>query len=250
LRLAAFFGKTAKEPIKNIGSNFTLKNRRETMRKNKKTLRVVVLFSGGASSLKYLLEHDPNCGKKYKIVGAFTDTHDAPGASLVKQADIELECLDIRDYFRARNARLNNPEVRKTYFAEVSRKIQRFQADLLILCGFMRIVVEPLLGEYRNRILNVHPADLTLVDENRKRKYIGSDAVSGAISAGEKFTRSTIHFVTEDVDGGPIVTISDPLPVEPGVDPKIHQEKMKWACDGPAYAKALALIADGNSCLT
>jgi hypothetical protein len=48
------------------------------------------------------------------------------------------------------------------------------------------------------------------------------------------------------VDGGPILVVSDPLEVEPGVSPKEHQEHMKWACDGPAYQRALRLIAEGR----
>ncbi len=209
-------------------------------------MRVIVFFSGGASSLKYLLEQDANLGKKYRIVGAFTDTKDASGIALVNREGIELACLDIRDWCRAHHKKLTDLKARQAYFAEVSLLIKRFGADILMLSGFMRLVTEPLLSEYEHRILNVHPADLTVLDALGRRKYAGMDAVSKAIAAGEKATRSTIHLVTEDVDGGPIVVLSDPLPVEPGVDPKAHQERMKWACDGPAYQKALALIADGR----
>lgn len=209
-------------------------------------MRVVVFFSGGASSLKYLLEQDPNLNKKYQIVGAFTDTKDASGISLVKQAGSELECLDIRDWCRAQDKKLTDLLARQAYFTEVSHLIKRFEADILMLSGFMRVVTEPLLSEYKHRILNVHPADLTVLDAQGRRKYVGMDAVAKAIAAGEKFTRSTIHLVAENVDGGPIVVLSDPLPVESGIDPKAHQEKMKWACDGPAYQKALELITDGR----
>lgn len=210
-------------------------------------MRVVVFFSGGASSLKYLLEHDADLRKRYEIVGAFTDTKDASGIALVRQAGIELECLDIRDWCRAHNKKLTDLEARKEYFAEVGRLIKRFQPDIIMLSGFMRLVTEPLLSEYKHRILNVHPADLTILDEQGRRKYTGMDAVAKAIQVGEKSTRSTIHLVTAEVDAGPVVVLSDPLPIEPGVEPKAHQERMKWACDGPAYAKALKLIAEGRA---
>lgn len=194
--------------------------------------------------MKYLLEKDQNLGQKYQIVGAFTDNKNAQGISLVKGVGIELEVLDIHDYFDARNAKLNNQEIRKEYFVEVSRRIGRFKADLLMLSGFMRIITEPILSEYHNRILNVHPANLSILDEEGRRKYIGMDAVAKAIASGEKETRSTIHLVTADLDGGPIVVLSDPLPIKPGVQPEEHQEQMKWVCDGPAYAKALALTVE------
>ncbi|MBI3589039.1 MAG: hypothetical protein HY093_01315 [Candidatus Liptonbacteria bacterium] len=208
-------------------------------------MRIIAFFSGGASALVYLAKHDPNFGKKYKVVCAFTDKKHAEGILFVNESGLPLECLDAPDYFPAHNLKPGTPEARTQYFREASAIIKPFNADLLILCGFMRIVTEPLLSEYPNRILNVHPADLTVLDESGRRKYVGADPVTLALAAGEKSTRSTVHLVTAEVDGGPIVTVSNPLEVEPGIGPKTHQAKMKWACDGPAYAKALEMIADG-----
>ena len=211
-----------------------------------KTMRVIVFFSGSASSLKYLFKHDFNLDRKYRIVGAFTDLKDASGIAFVEQIGIKLRCLDIYDWCRSHNKKLSDLKARQSYFSEVGVLIRGFQADVIMLSGFMRIITEPLLSEYKNRILNVHPADLTILDKRGQRKYIGTDAVAKAIAAGEKSTRSTIHLVTADIDNGPIVTLSAPLPVEPGINPAAHQEKMKWACDGPAYIRALMLIADAT----
>ena len=211
-----------------------------------KTMRVMVFFSGSASSLKYLFKHDFNLNRKYGIVGAFTDLKDASGIAFVKQVGIKLKCLDIHDWCRSHNKKITDLKARQSYFAEVGALIRGFQADVIILSGFMRIITEPLLSEYKNRILNVHPSDLTILDEQGQRKYTGTDAVAKAIAAGEESTRSTIHLVTADIDAGPIITLSAPLPVEPGITPAEHQEKMKWACDGPAYIRALMLIADNK----
>ncbi len=209
-------------------------------------MQVVVLFSGGASALKYLLENDPNLGEKYEIVGAFTDREDASGIELARRAGIPVEIFSFKQFLKERKAKRTDPEARWAYFAEVLKRIERWQPDVLMLSGFMLIVTEPLLSAYKYKILNVHPADLTIVDERGRRKYVGMDAVAQAIQAGERFTRSTIHLVTEEVDGGPIIVLSDPLEVEPGISPEEHQERMKWACDGPAYQKALQLIAEGK----
>lgn len=206
-------------------------------------MRVVVFFSGDASVLRYLLEKDPNLNDKYQIVGAFTDNKDAPGIEVVKQAGIEYECLDIHDWCRAHKKKFTDLTARQLYFVEVSSLIKHFHADIIIFSGFMIVVTEPLLGEYKNRIINLHPNDLTILDDRGRRKYTGTGTVRKAISDGEKVTRSTIHIVTEGVDEGPIIVVSDPLPVEPGIDPDAHKEKMKWACDGPAFVKALDIIA-------
>ncbi len=209
-------------------------------------MRVVVLFSGGASALKYLLEHDPNLGEKYEFVGALTDRPDASGISIAKKAGIPVEVLPFRGFLKERGASFQDLKAREAYFAEVLKRIEKWDSDVLMLSGFMLIVTEPLLSTYRLRILNVHPADLTITDELGRRKYVGLDVVRKAIEAGEKFTRSTVHLVTEEVDGGPILALSEPLEVEPGISPEEHQERMKWACDGPAYQRALELLAEGR----
>ena len=213
-------------------------------KESRSAMKVVVFFSGGASVLKYLLEKDTNLNNKYCIVGAFTDNKDAPGIEVTKEAGIEYECLDIRDWCRSNNKKFTDMKARESYFSEVSDLIKHFQADIIIHSGFTLIVTEPLLGEYKNRIINLHPNDLTILDDRGRRKYTGTYTVARAIADGEKVTRSTIHIVTDGVDEGPIIVVSDPLPVEPGIDPDVHQEKMKWACDGPALVKALALIAE------
>lgn len=209
-------------------------------------MRVVVLFSGGASALKHLLENDPRLNVKYQFVGAFTDNKSAAGIELARRADIPVEIFDYRDFIRERHAKYSDWQARREYFTQVVEKLATWQPDIVMLSGFMLIVREPLLSAYKHRILNVHPADLTIMGDKGRRKYTGMDAVADAIHAGEKQTRSTIHLVTEEVDGGPIIVLSDPLPVEAGVDPRTHQERMKWACDGPAYQRALELLASGR----
>ncbi len=209
-------------------------------------MRVAVLFSGGASALQYLLQNDPNLHVKYEFVGAFTDRATAPGIAQVRRAGIPLEVLDFREFLARRRATPKDEKARHEYFAQVIERIAPWQPDILMLSGFMLIITEPLLSAYRHRILNVHPGDLSIVDEQGQRKYVGQDAVAQAIRAGERHTRSTIHLVTEGVDAGPIVVMSEPLEVREGISAEEHQEQMKWACDGPAYQRALGLIAQGR----
>lgn len=100
------------------------------------------------------------------------------------------------------------------------------------------------LGAFPNRVLNVHPADLSILDENGERKYVGDDAVSRAIENGETVTRSTIHLMDELEDHGPILYISEGLEVGDRT-PEEQQELMKEKCDGPAYRKTLNLLSRG-----
>jgi phosphoribosylglycinamide formyltransferase-1 len=112
-----------------------------------------------------------------------------------------------------------------------------------MLSGFMLIVTDPLLSEFEGRILNVHPALLSLEDEKGKRKYTGLNVVARAMQAGDP-TGSTVHIVTGEPDMGPIVAESLPLPYQSTDSPHDHQELMKTACDGPVFRIALEKVVN------
>lgn len=206
-------------------------------------LNVMVFFSGGASALRSLKEDDVNFGKAYRVRWAFTDCKSASGISFLEQMPVGMDMgpiiYDYRDWCRERGHKFSNLDTRRIYFSEVEGLIRGFGIDVILCMGFMLIITDPLLEEYAGKILNVHPADLSIRDEHGRRKYAGRNSVARAIAAGEQYTRSTVHIVTDEVDGGPIIACSDPLKVEPGIDPMLHQERMKQICDGPAYIRAL-----------
>lgn len=253
----------------------------------KDKMRVAVFFSGGASAMKYLLESDSSHEELYEIVGAFTDNPDASGIEVSKSNDIPLQILERDESFSSR----------RDYYREVMDKIEPFKADVIILSGYMKIVSYPVIessegeeGEFTNKVLNIHPADLGTFrhkdscgrffntmkipkdmpfDEARKiiqenglvRAYKGADAVADAVLNGEKYTQSTCHIAQLEFDEGPIVTQSEKLTVDRDfVEGRLSrrdwggaveyaqelQEKMKWECDGPAYAKAIELAAKGR----
>lgn len=249
--------------------------------KGGKNMRVAVFFSGGASAFKSMLD-DPNYGKLYEVVVGVTNDEKASGKEAFGK---NIPVLDHPLKFPAFDV-----EAAKSMYEEVLRGIEPYHPDLIALCGFMRIVTHPIIehgderGEYSGRIFNVHPADLSIlenppdvkrlyaVDSNQleagkiiranglRRKYKGEDAVYDAITSGERETRSTIHVATEDFDEGPILVQSRPFPV-PDKYRKLTerrnfrpvrtfadklQNEMKDDGDGPAYLKALELTATGR----
>lgn len=205
--------------------------------------KICIMFSSGASALKYLVGNDPNYRRHYDITCAFTDNHHASGIEYVEDIDIPLKVIDYTTWCTSNNVSCRNLVARERYFEEVENAMNDLQYDFIILAGFMLVITKPLLGKYH--ILNVHPADLRIVDDNGKRKFTGADAVTDAINAGEVETCSTIHLINEEIDGGPIITVSKPL-VYGNMTPKDHQECMKDLCDGPAYVKALEMIMTGE----
>lgn len=229
---------------------------------NNKKLKIGVLFSGSASSARYLIANDPNYGKEYEFVFALSNKKDASGIQFFKDNNIVCEMFNTKNFCTENGYHGKIKEMphrtRRAYFVELMEIIKPFNLDLILLSGFMLEINGPLLKYLP--ILNVHPADLRIKETIKRSKpgrynalaglevpkYTGDDAVALAIKHGEKETRSTIHLVEERVDEGRIICVSDPLPVEHGVDPKIHQEKMKTMCDGPAYMEALRQICTGE----
>ena len=206
--------------------------------------KIVVLFSGSASSLRYLSEKDKNYGKSYEVVCGISNKKDTKGEKFCKEKDIPFIELNTKHfcYDSGFDGRIRDMPIwiRNDYFKEILNLIKPYNPDIILLSGFMLEIPEPLLSYCP--IINVHPADLTIKGKDQKPKYTGDDAVRLAIEDGQKYTSSTIHFVEKEVDCGRIICVSDPLIVEEGIAPEEHQEKMKTLCDGPAYREALRIL--------
>ncbi|MFW5919333.1 MAG: phosphoribosylglycinamide formyltransferase [Halanaeroarchaeum sp.] len=222
-------------------------------------LRVVVFFSGSASGFRYLATNDDRYGDDYRVVGGFTDDPDCPGVDHLENHGVPVESTDIEAFYAERNADTGDMGVREDFDDRTASLVEDFDADLVLLSGYMWILTDPIVGSYP--VVNVHPADLTVEDENGDRVYVGADPVYDAIVAGEAETRSSVHAVTADVDAGPVIVRSKPFEVhrsladsliEFGAEDALrayvdaHQEWMKWEGDGPAIARALQLIATGR----
>jgi len=219
-------------------------------------MRVVVLFSGGASGAKYLLEEGNMEGPHYKIVAGFTDHQDSSGIEVFRRRNLPVRVIEKNILSKNQCA---EGDTRPGYFDRLTIEVKRFEPDLILLSGFMQVVKPPLLTEYSRKIINVHPADLTVKEEG-KRKYTGDDAVYDTLLAGETVIRSTVHLVTEGVDQGEIIVLSKIVPIEQDMVQifekfnsemirkysDVLQEWMKWSCDGPSIHKALSLISTGK----
>ena len=217
---------------------------------NSERLSVVALFSGGASGVRYLLEKSRQ-DANYRITAGLADSEDCSGINTLDQHGVPVEVVKKRD--------LNNGESDSRYFGRVAESVKEYDPDLILLSGFMKIVKEPLLSRFEDQIINVHPADLR-IEENGKRKYRGTDTVRRTISSGAREIRSTVHLVTRGVDEGPILVVSEPVRINRRLVrtfeefdrdmvrsyADILQEWMKWACDGPAIKRAIELIATGK----
>lgn len=222
-------------------------------------VRVGVLFSGGASGFRYLREHDPNYGTKYDVVCGVSTDPTADGIDRFEAAGVPVETRDIRTFYAERGTPTGDLDDREVFDAATRDLLEDYGPDLVLLSGYMWILTGPVIDAYPT--INVHPADLRIESSDGDREYVGYDPVYDAVVAGEPETRSSVHFVTSDVDAGPIAVVSEPFAVheplvgglerydaEDGIRAyaDAHQEWMKWAGDGPAIATAIELIADGR----
>ncbi|MBI2580125.1 MAG: hypothetical protein HYW27_04455 [Candidatus Aenigmarchaeota archaeon] len=241
-------------------------------------MNVVVFFSGGASSLRAMLE-DPEYGKSYRVTGAYTDKKGARGVELCNSSGITvITDISRRQFYRKHGLDPGDWNSRRRFYEMLDREIEQFRPDAIALSGYMHIVTEPIL---QHTTLNVHPADLTILESPEgavidasltymegaaskypgfTRKFKGEDAVYDAIASLARETRSTVHVATENFDEGPIVVQSKPFDIEPDIRNRAAagdmegvreyaealQERMKVDGDGPAYLKALGVLSAGR----
>jgi phosphoribosylglycinamide formyltransferase 1 len=153
--------------------------------------RIVVLISGSGSNLQALIDQlDRAHGE---IVAVLSNRADAFGLQRAGKAGIDTLLLNHRDY----------PD-RLSFDRALIEALDHYRPDLVVLAGFMRILSAEFVTHYQGRLLNIHPSLLP----NHK----GLDTHARALAAGDQEHGATVHFVTEELDGGPLI-IQSCIPV-------------------------------------
>lgn len=222
-------------------------------------LRVVVLTSGRAPGLAYLLEEDPLRGALYEIVGVASSDSACVERATCAAHEIPFATLDLRAFARERGARWTDMQLRELYDAALIELIAPWAPDAVVCAGYLHVLTPHFLGAFPNRVLNVHDADLAITEGGRA-KYRGLRSTRDAIVAGEPETRVTVHVVTPALDEGPIVARSRAFPVHSLVaDARRWQaidvlkayayaqrEWMMRAAFGPLLSRGIAWLASGG----
>ena len=176
-------------------------------------MKIAVLVSGSGTNLQTLinqLHHDKTSGIEITVV--ISDRSKAYALTRAKRAGIPTQTVKTQDY----NSRID-------FDAEISRHIDNYAIDLIVLAGFMKLFQPPFVQKYRNQIINVHPSLLPA--------FPGANAVSDTVAYGAKVTGVTVHFVDEEMDTGPIIA-QRTVPVydtddEESLHDRIHIEEHK-----------------------
>jgi folate-dependent phosphoribosylglycinamide formyltransferase PurN len=238
-------------------------------------MRVACFMSGSGTNTRRIVERSLEKDASYAVVLIFTDVRDdrldeegnkiCRAKDIAEEYGIAYECIDILDFYRERgHGSKRDLSLRPDFDRLVVKRIEPYRVDLIVLGGYMSIQTAPLLERYEGRIVNVHPADLSIAKDG-ERKYVGIHTVRDAILDGEKFLRSSSHIVREKVDHGEILVISKPVPVRlpPGVtvdrlreDKELrrriveeHQEGLKREGDWVVYPLTVQMIGEGRFAL-
>jgi folate-dependent phosphoribosylglycinamide formyltransferase PurN len=232
-------------------------------------------MSGSGTNARKIIERSQEHGSSYRVELIFTDvkneTFDKEGKKtcraldIAKEFGISYECIDIRDFYSSRgHSSKKDLSLRPDFDKLVVSAIEKHRVDLIALAGYMSITTRAFLDRYEGKIINVHPADLTILTLG-ERKYVGIHTVRDAILGGEKEIRSTTHIVREKVDHGEILIVSKPIIVKlpKGADldrlrsdkellkavVEEHQERLKKEGDWVIYPLTLQMVGEGRFAL-
>jgi folate-dependent phosphoribosylglycinamide formyltransferase PurN len=112
---------------------------------------------------------------------------------------------------------IKNYDDRRVYDALTVHVLRELGVEQILMLGYLYVATDVLLHAFPERVFNIHDSDLTIRRSDGERKYVGLHSTRDAILAGETETRSTLHLVTEKLDGGPILSLSKPYPVAPWI---------------------------------
>jgi folate-dependent phosphoribosylglycinamide formyltransferase PurN len=181
-----------------------------------------VLMSGTGSNARRLLEYAPPDGSApaYQVRLLLSDNPESNCRSIAEELGVPSRLHDICAF--CGSGGLRDPQLRRAYDSETLRILREQGVQLLAAAGYDWVISPELCAALP--IVNVHPGDLRVLDEHGRRRYVGLGWIptAKAILNGEKEVRSTTHFVTPELDGGPIARVSRPVLVElpPGVRPE------------------------------
>ena len=145
---------------------------------------IVVLISGSGSNLQALI--DASTTANFKISAVISNNQEAYGLQRAEKNNIPVQVIDHRSF-----------ETREDFDLILRKTIDEINPNLIVLAGFMRILGSNFVNHFSGRILNIHPSLLP--------KYPGINTHQRALDGGEQEHGVTVHFVTEALDGGPII---------------------------------------------
>lgn len=202
------------------------------------TCDVVVLLSGTGSNLQALIDSTRTGDSPVRIAAVISNRSDAYGLQRARDVGIETRTLDHKAF-----------EGREAFDSALIELIDTFNPELVVLAGFMRILSADFVRHYAGRLLNIHPSLLP--------KYKGMHTHQRALDAGDSEHGCSVHFVTEELDGGPLV-VQAVVPVESDdsaqtLAQRVHTQEhriyplaVRWFAEGRLILGDQGALLDGQ----
>lgn len=202
------------------------------MPRNNTMKKIVILISGRGSNMQALLDAQLDC----EIAAVISNKADAGGLEIARRHGIPTATVSHRDH----------PD-RESFDAELAQVIDGFAPDFVILAGFMRILTATFVNRYQGRLINIHPSLLPA--------YTGLHTHARALQDGVKIHGCTVHFVTADLDHGPVI-IQAAVPVMQGdtehmlsarvlrEEHRIFPQAVRWLCTGQIELSGTGHVID------
>ncbi|MGL6509047.1 phosphoribosylglycinamide formyltransferase [Aeromonas hydrophila] len=199
--------------------------------------RILVLISGNGSNLQTILDGCADGKIAGQVVGVISNKADAYGLVRAKEAGVATAILAQQQF-----------PSREEYDAALLALMADYQPDLVVLAGFMRILSADLVRHFAGRMINIHPSLLP--------KYQGLHTHQRAIDAGDDEHGASVHFVTEELDGGPVI-LQARVPIFEGDDAdevaarvqvqehSIYPLVVQWFCEGRLRMQEGTALLDG-----
>ena len=195
-------------------------------------LKIAVLVSGGGTNLQAIIDGIAD-GRitNTEIAVVISNNKNAYALERAEKAGIQNRCISPKDF-----------ETRDEFNRVFLDKVNELKADLIVLAGFLVVIPEMMIREYRNRIINIHPS---LIPSFCGTGFYGLKVHEAALKRGVKVVGATVHFVDEGTDTGPII-LQKAVSVEEGDTPEILQRRVMEQAEWKILPQAIDLIANGK----
>ena len=202
-------------------------------------IRLVVLISGRGSNLQAILDQAASGELPVEVAAVISNRPGVQGLERARQSGVLALELDHKNFAD-----------RPAFEAALIELIDRYRPDLVALAGFIRVLTPGFTDHYRGRLFNIHPSLLP--------KFRGLHTHERAIAAGETEHGASIHFVTAELDGGPVI-VQAKVPVLPGDDPdtlaarvleqehRLYPLAIRWFAEGRLRLEGDRVWFDGEA---
>ena len=195
-------------------------------------LKIAVLVSGGGTNLQAILDAiDAGTITNTQVAVVISNNAGAYALERARAKGIEAVCISPKDY-----------DDRAAFNDAFLERLNQYEVDLVVLAGFLVVIPEKMIAQYRNRIINIHPS---LIPSFCGTGFYGLKVHEQALARGVRVTGATVHFVDEGTDTGPII-LQKAEEVQQGDTPKVLQQRVMEQAEWKILPQAINLIAQGR----